>query len=160
VLAWTGAKREKEMPVIRKEWILALAASAAVAVPVGAEKAPMSREELRKTATHLVTGQVAAVYERTEAAGDWKYTRYVAEVRVGECEKGDGIKKDDLVYVRYYKRAWVGKGRMPPSSAGHSGTPSEGEFVRVYLARNAYDGFTSDNNDGGFNVIGATASRS
>jgi hypothetical protein len=25
----------------------------------------------------------------------------------------------------------------------------------VYLARNAYDGYTFDNKDGGFNVIGA-----
>ena len=32
--------------------------------------------------------------------------------------------------------------------------PKEGDRVRVYLARNAYDGF-GDNGDGGFNVIGA-----
>jgi hypothetical protein len=142
------------MHMVCNRWILTLAAVAAVAIPARAEKAPLSREELHKTATHIVTGQVVAVYGRTETTGDWKYTRYVAEVRVGECEKGDGVKKGDLVYVRYYKRAWVGQGKMPPSSAGHSGTPIEGESVRVYVARNAYDGFTTDNNDGGFNVIG------
>jgi len=27
--------------------------------------------------------------------------------------------------------------------------------VLIYLAKNAYDGFTRDNHDGGFNVIGA-----
>ena len=43
---------------------------------------------------------------------------------------------------------------VPPSSPGHMGTPVEGDTVRVYLARNAYDGFTMDNTDGGFNVIG------
>ncbi|MBX7106019.1 MAG: hypothetical protein K1X57_18195 [Gemmataceae bacterium] len=120
-----------------------------------AEKVPMSPEELRKTATHVVTGQVVAVYERTESVGDWKYTKYVAEVRVDTCEKGDGIKKDDLVYARYWRRAWIGQGEVPPSTAGHRGLPTAGATIRVYLARNAYDGFTRDNHDGGFNVIGA-----
>jgi hypothetical protein len=145
----------EEMGVVRNPWVLCVAAAAALAVTARAEKAPLSPEELRKTATHVVTGDVTAVYERTETAGDWKYTRYVAEVRVGACEKGDGIKAGDLVYARYYRRAWIGAGRMPPSSTGHSGTPAAGESVRVYLARNAYDGFTPDNTDGGFNVIGA-----
>jgi hypothetical protein len=141
--------------MFRSLWFLSVAAAAALACPAQAEKAPLSPAELLKTATHVVTGAVAAVYERTETAGDWKYTRYVAEVRLGECEKGDGIKKGDLVYVRYYHRTWVGKGELPPSSAGHNGLPAAGESVRVYLARNAYDGFTFENTDAGFNVIGA-----
>jgi hypothetical protein len=119
-----------------------------------AEKVPLSPEELRKTATDVVVGQVAAVYSRTETAGDWKYTHYVAEVRVAETEKGDGLKKGDLVYARYWHRQWVGRDKQPPSTAGHWPVPSAGESVRVYLARNAYDGFTFDNKDGGFNVIG------
>jgi hypothetical protein len=135
--------------------LFAVVASAALATPLRAEKVEMSPEELRKTATHVITGQVTAVYERTEAAGDWKYTRYVAEIRVEECEKGDGVKKGDLVYARYWRRAWIGKGQVPPSTAGHRGLPSDGEPLRVYLARNAYDGFGFDNKDGGFNVIGA-----
>ena len=62
--------------------VVCVLAAAALAVPARAEKAPLSPEELRKTATHVVTGRVAAIYERTETAGDWRYTRYVAEVRV------------------------------------------------------------------------------
>jgi hypothetical protein len=141
--------------MFRNPWLLAVAASVVLVCAVRAEKVNMSPEQLRKTATHVVTGQVTAVYARTETEGDWKYTRYVAEVRVGECEKGDGVKKGDLVYVRYWRRTWVGKGRVPPSSGGHRGLPSAGESIRVYLARNAYDGFTPNNKDGGFNVIGA-----
>jgi hypothetical protein len=144
----------KEMHMFRNLWLLAVAAEVAMVCPVRAEKVDMSPEELRKTATHVVTGQVTAVYARTATEGDWKYTRYVAEVRVGECEKGGGIKKGDLVYARYWRRAWIGKGRVPPSTSGHRGLPRHGESLRVYLARNAYDGF-GDNKDGGFNVIGA-----
>jgi hypothetical protein len=135
--------------------LFAVVTSAALVTPLRAEKVNMSPEELRKTATHVITGQVTAVYERTETTGDWKYTKYVAEIRVEECEKGDGVKKGDLVYARYWRRSWVGKGRVPPSTAGHRGLPSDGESLRVYLARNAYDGFSFDNKDGGFNVIGA-----
>lgn len=123
--------------------------------PARAEKAPMSPEELLKKATHVVTGKVAAVYSRAAKDGDWQYTHYVAEVKVDACEKGDGIKKGEPVYVRYWRRSWAGEGRVPPSTAGHRGLPAEGAAVRVYLARNAYDGFGDGNTDGGFNVIGA-----
>ena len=141
--------------MIRSVWMVTLVWSAAPVALVRAEKSPLSPDELRKTATHVVTGRVAAVFERTEVAGDWKYTRFVAEVRVDECEKGDGHRKGELVYVRYYRRARGGVGEQPPSSPGHTELPAVGDAVRVYMAQNAYDGFTSDNTDGGFNVIGA-----
>ena len=138
----------------RRHSLLTVLTALALAGSAWAEKAPLSPEELRKTATHVVVGQVTAVYTRTETSGDWKYTRYVAEVRVAETEKGDGLNKGDLVYARYWHRQWVGAGKQPPSTAGHWPVPAAGATVRVYLARNAYDGFTFDNTDGGFNVIG------
>jgi hypothetical protein len=141
--------------MLRNLFLLTVVTSTALGTPIRAEKVNSSPEELRKIATHIVTGQVTAVYERSETAGDWKYTRYVAEIRVAGCEKGDGIKKGDLVYARYWRRAWIGKSQVPPSTAGHRGLPSAGEFLRVYLARNAYDGFGFDNKDSGLNVIGA-----
>lgn len=128
---------------------------ALVALPVLAEKANLSPKELRETATHVVTGEVVSVYAKTETKESWKYVRYVAELRVEASEKGDGLAKGDLVYVRYWTRSWSGLGVMPPSTNGHRGIPKEGEKVRVYLARNAYDGFSKENTDGGFNVIGA-----
>lgn len=140
--------------MLRSLSVLALTCWAFSSIPLKAEKVPMSPEELRKTATHIVTGQVVGVYERTETSGDWKYTKYVAEVRVGECEKGDGLSKGDPVYIRYWTRSWIGKGQIPPSTVGHRDLPGDGNLIRVYLSRNAYDGF-GDNKDGGFNVIGA-----
>jgi hypothetical protein len=138
----------------RNVLLLAVAASFVVALPLRAEKVNMSPEELRETATHVVTGKVAAVYARTAKEGDWEVTRYVAEVRVDKSEKGDGIAKGDLVYARYWQRGWIGKGQQPPSTSGHRGIPSEGQTLRIYLSRNAYDGF-GETKDGGLNVIGA-----
>ena len=120
-----------------------------------AEKVNMSKEELLGTATHVIVGKVQAVYTREAQAGSYRYTHFVAEVRVEAAEKGDGLKKDDLAYVRYWRKAYTGKGLPPPDTAGHRGLPDVGQSVRIYLARNAYDGFTFDNKDGGYNVIGA-----
>lgn len=115
----------------------------------------MSPEALKKTATQVVQGEVKGIYAKTAKEGRWKVTRYVAEVKVTAIEKGEGITVGELVYVRYWHRKWASLGVPPPSTSGHSGLPKEGETLRIYLARNAYDGFTKDNNDGGLNVIGA-----
>jgi hypothetical protein len=135
--------------------LFALALLATLVVPALAEKVDMSPDDLRSTATHVIVGKVSAIYARTESGGDWRYTHYVAEARVLASEKGEGLKKGDLVYVRYWRRAWIGKSRQPPSTSGHRGLPGVGATVRIYVAKNAYDGFSFDNKDGGFNVIGA-----
>ena len=124
-------------------------------IVVHAEKAPMSPAALTKVATQIVVGNVVAIYTRETKEGRWKYTRYCAEVRVTAVEKGTDAKVGDLVYARYWQRRWASLGVPPPSTNGHRGLPAEGDRLRIYLARNAYDGFTKDNNDGGFNVIGA-----
>ena len=127
---------------------------ATVAATARADKPSSSPAELRATATHVVVGKVVGVYGRIETEGDWKYTRYLAEIRVSDCEKGGRIDSGDLVYARYWRRQWVGEGNAPPDTSGHGGIPRANDTVRVSLARNAYDGFTNDNNDGGYNVIG------
>jgi hypothetical protein len=126
-----------------------------LALAVHAEKADMPPEGLRRTATHVVVGEVKAIYTRESREGKWRYTRYVAEVSVEKVEKGEGLAKGALVYARYWTRRWIARSAPPPSTSGHRGLPKEGETLRIYLARNAYDGFTNDNKDGGFNVIGA-----
>jgi hypothetical protein len=124
------------------------------ACPVRAEKELSSPAELQKIATHIIVGKVRAVYTRKENSGNWGYIRYVAEVQVLKGEKGEGVKKGDLLYARYYTMFWRGKGRPKPFDAGHFPKPEAGQAVRIYLARNAYDGYTEENNDGGFNVVG------
>jgi hypothetical protein len=139
----------------RSSWFLAGAVAVALAPAAFAEKANLSPQRLRDTATHVIRGRVTAVYTRTETDGNWRYTRYVAAVQVEECEKGDGIQQGDLVYVRYWRRGWIGSGHAPASTSGHRGLPAEEDSVRVYLARGAYNGFNSGSQDGGFDVIGA-----
>lgn len=135
--------------------LVALVVAALVSSSVAAEKVDMAKERLASTATHVVLAKVAAVYTRVVREQDWNVTRHVAEVGIEAVEKGEGIATSDPLYVRYWTREWAGRGTPPPSTAGHRGLPKEGARVRIYLARNAYDGFDPENNDGGFNVIGA-----
>lgn len=116
--------------------------------------ADMSSSELRKTATHVAVGNVQAVYEYIEYMDKWVYKRFVTEVRILENEKGEGLKKGDLLYARYWQRTWQGEGAAPSANFGHKALPCIGETQRIYLTRNAPDGF-GENKDGGFNVIGA-----
>lgn len=119
------------------------------------EKADLSPEMLLKTATHVVVGKVEQIWTRAESRGVWDWTHYVAEIRVQRVEKGEGLAADGLVYARYWTKKWNGFfGQQPPDTNGHRGLPAVGEQIRVYLARNAYDGFGTTS-DGGFNVIGA-----
>jgi hypothetical protein len=121
---------------------------------VYAEKLDLPPHALRDTATHVIVGAVVQVYERKETDRDWTTTFYLTEVRAKEIEKGEGIKMGDLVYVRYWKRTWVGGSTRPITTNGHRDLPKIGDSLRIYMARNAYDGFGTTS-DGGFNVIGA-----
>lgn len=135
-------------------WAVQFCILGAIASYVHAEKVDLTPEQLRETATHIIVGAVVQVYERKETGKDWNTTHYLAEIRTREIEKGDGIKKGDLVYIRYWKRTWVGAGAPPPDTAGYRGLPKSGESLRIYMARNGYDGFGTTS-DGGYNVIGA-----
>lgn len=116
-----------------------------------AEKAPLSKRELEETATHIVVGRVQAIYSRSEQRGNYEYTHRIAEVKVDDTEKGEAAGK--LIHVRYLSIRWKGAGLMPPGPSGHFPRPQVGEKFRIYLARDAYDGFSKNNDDGGFNVI-------
>jgi len=133
-----------------------LAVLSAMVYGAYAEKVDMTPEKLRQTATHIILGTVLHIYERSETDNAWDTTHYLAEVEANAVEKGDNISKGDLVYIRYWRRRWVGAQNdlRILDTAGHRGLPKTGESLRIYLARNAYDGF-SVTADGGFNVIGA-----
>ena len=138
----------------RRVSVFTLIVGVALAVPTRAEKAPLSPEQLRKTATHVVIGEVTAIYTRSETAGDWQYTRYVAEVRVGGKRKGrwaeEGRSRLRTVLASSMDQS-AETGTEHQWALGPAETRRE---LRIYMAKNAYDGFTEANKDGGFNVIG------
>ena len=132
--------------------ILTLGLVAVLQVDTSAAKAPYTKKQLEKIATHIVVGTVQAVYTRTEREGSYEYTRKVAEIRIESLEKGEG--PSGLVYARYFDRRWRGRGPMPPGGGSYSGQPKPGGKYRFYLARNAYDGWSKNGSqDGGYNVI-------
>lgn len=116
------------------------------------ERVDMPREWLKNTATHVIIGTVTAVYESKVDDKEWATTRCVAEVRIKTAEKGAGLNTDDLVYVRYWHRRWISTSPPRPDTNGHRGLPSPGQTLRIYLARNAYNG-AGTSNDGGFDVV-------
>ena len=120
-----------------------------LAYTVWAIEAPLMPEKLFERATHVVTGKAKAIYTRTTSEGDWKYTYYIVEISVNDSEKGEGIHSNHSIYARYWQRAWIGSGQIPPSMMGYRGRPSEGDALRVYLERD-----TKNKNRGIFKVLG------
>ena len=122
-----------------------------------AAKAPSSKEHLEKIATHVVVGKVQAIYSYKEREGipvlsGYEYDRKVAEVKIEKIEKGKI--SESLVYVRYWSRKWKGLGLPPPGGQSYEPQPKKGQTCRFYLAKNAYDGWSKDENqDGGYNVV-------
>ncbi len=130
---------------------LLLIAALPIAHSVAHSEIPsVSQEALQKQATLIVTGEVKCVYFKLEKTNLEEYTNYIAEVCVDQCEKGEGVKKGDLVYIRYWNRRWIGKGPVPPSYSGHRGLIKEGAQIRAYLTTEAT---IRGKKDGGLNVL-------
>ena len=145
--AWLGSRRGKHLKAMLAVGLLAMAAARA-------ERVPMAPEELQRRATHIVVGQVTAVYAREmPKRKGFVDTHYVAEVRPEKWEKGESPAGAALIYVRYWKREWAGIGLPPPDTSGYSSRPKDGERVRMFLTREGYNGF-GHTTDGGFTVIG------
>ena len=122
--------------------------------PAVAEKPRSNPAQLAAGATHVVRGHVERVFTRVRRDAQWEHAEQVAEVKVHAVEKGEGIPLDRPLYARTWTKAWRGRGYPPPGTNGHAPTPPEGATVRLYLARNAYDGFGTERHDGGYDVLG------
>jgi len=107
-----------------------------------AEVPPLDPGKLELMATHIFSGKIARIYSSVELTADWETTYSVAELHVGKVEKGKYLAK--LLYVRFWRRKWKGKGEAPDGSYGHRDIPAAGSTVRV---------FTKEGEDGGFDVI-------
>jgi hypothetical protein len=107
-----------------------------------AERVPLSPEELKVEATHIVTGVVKAVYSRevetTSYGKGTLETHYLVEIEVRGVEKGSGVGKGDLVYARCWRLKKYGASGEVPGPSGHFDIPKEGDQVRAFLAKGKY----------------------
>jgi hypothetical protein len=133
---------------------LALAAplfiTAAIIAVAHADIPIIPKDELQKSATHIVVGTVKLIGTEDENDGKFIHRTGVVEIKVSQVEKGEKIEAGDAVYARFWTQAWIGKGNPPPFGPGHH-LPKKGDTVRVYLEKKegGYDALLPN----GFEVI-------
>ena len=112
------------------------------ATTVQAERVPLSPEQQKAEATHIVTGAAKAIYSReveTTLYGKGTLeTHYLLEIEVHSVEKGGGIEKGDVVYARCWRLKKHGASGLVPGPSGHFDIPKEGEQIRAFLAKGKY----------------------
>ncbi len=95
--------------------------------------APLSPENLRKEATHILRGKVLEVKSRTRLDGLFRLDRvFTIRLRVTGVAKGKGVKQGDEIVVT----AWQVAVRIPPMPGpqGHFPVPAKGQVVTVHVA--------------------------
>ena len=99
--------------------------------------APFSPENLRKEATHIITGRVLEVKLSIEkskverAFGLHRDRVFTITLQASEVAKGKGVKQGAKVVVT----AWQPATRIPPMPGpqGHSPIPEKGQVVTVHV---------------------------
>lgn len=113
---------------------LLLLAFISINAAVRAEVPRMSPDELADEATHVIVGEVRAVYSTKHTSREWEDTDWVAEIAVMATEKGAGVHSGDVVYAHFWNKKSLVKDNPEPYSRGHDGV-SKGDLARVYLKR-------------------------
>jgi hypothetical protein len=120
-----------------------------------AERVPLSPEQQKAEATHIVTGTVKTIYAKDVESGLYGKatveTRYLLEIEVLGVEKGAGLEKGDIVYARCWRLKKHGAAGPTPGPSGHFGIPGEGAAVRAYLAKGKYA--ATGQSDNGWAVV-------
>ena len=116
-----------------------------------AEIPNLSPAELQKTATQIVSGKVHRIYSNVErTAPNMDTIHNVAELHIRRVEKGS--LDAPLLYIRFWRKRYVGDGLAPAGHYGHRGVPKRGDSVRVFLKK-ADDGGYDVLSPNGFEVI-------
>jgi hypothetical protein len=122
-------------------WIAALGLAQVVSGKAPAEIPNLSAEELSEAAAAIVTGKISRIYTRTQTRGDYEYTHSLAEIVLDEVRQGQDLRSGDRLYVRYWRKRYVGTADPETGHYGHRGAPKEGERALVYLKGNRADGY-------------------
>lgn len=99
--------------------------------------APLSPENLRKEASHIITGKVLEVKSSIEKSqvergfGLHRDRVFIITLQASEVSKGKGVKLGQKVVVT----AWRPATRIPPMPGpqGHSPIPEKGQVVTVHV---------------------------
>jgi len=131
--------------------IAILATALVLVVPmVQAERVPLSPEQQKAEATHIVKGVVKAVYSReveTTLYGKGTVeTHYLVEIEVRGVEKGAGMEKGDIVYARCWRLKKRGERGLVPGPSGHFDIPQQGETIRAFVAKGKYSPTAQEDN--------------
>lgn len=88
-----------------------------------AELPPQSQDD----ATHVVIGEVEAVYVQDSR----EYRRYVVKIRIEKLERGEGYEPGGVYYAECFQR----KKTAPriPAPYGHTAVPREGQKIRAWI---------------------------
>jgi hypothetical protein len=118
------------------------ASAALMGCAARAEVQDMRPENLRAIASHVFNGKLARIYSSVEQSAEWETIQSVAELQLARVEKGSYAGR--LVYVRFWRRRFIGKGPPPDGAYGHRQVPVVGSVVRV---------FVTEGEDGGYDVV-------
>ena len=112
-----------------------------------------SEPQLNRTASHVFVGTVVETYERQRKTGNrFEHTYGIAEIRVKAVEKGTDLALGNRVFVRYWRKRWIGDGPPPTGHSGHWNIPAAGNTVRVFVRGNPKSGFDVLSPNGFFSV--------
>lgn len=107
---------------------------ALLALPALAALPPRSAENLKQTASHVVTGKVKAVYTTDEKRqADMIDRQFVIELVVTAVEKGEGPAVGKVLYAKCWRPE-----KRPAGWAGPQGQnviPQPGDTGRAYLSQ-------------------------
>lgn len=131
---------------------VALAASLMVMSHANAEIPKQSKKELQASASHALTGTVERVYEQKEKRAEFEYTYGVAEVAVESVDKGADVVANDRVFVRYWRKKWIGNGNPPPDHYGHGNIPAKTDTAEIYVKGDRKTGFDVLSPNGFFKI--------
>ena len=87
----------KENSKWRTERAIAPLLAVLLTPPASAEVPTLQPAELERLSTHVVTGEVRRIYASVERQGDFEVTDSIAEIKVGEPRRGEGLKPGRLV---------------------------------------------------------------
>jgi len=118
---------------------------ALLATTAWAAKAPLSSEELKKQASHIVSGTVVEVTSHTrkskveKAWGIHRDRVFRIKLKVTTVSQGTGINAGDEILLT----AWQPSMRIPPLPGlqGHESIPQKGDSVTVYVKGHDGDAF-------------------